>query len=273
MQTSTEDPIMPKHCPPVGAPCWFELSSTDPGASLAFHHALFGWDHVDNDMGEIGTYSFLRNANGSIGALCAMPPGSEGQASSWGVYFGVPDLQASLTQARELGGRLLAEPFEAPGHGRGAVLADPTGAVFSLWQPAQADAGDFSMFEDYAVGWVELATRDAAAARAFYGALLGWEFQPASVPVPGVEYTEYAVAGTRYGGIMQMTPEWGDMPSHWSIYIPVSDVDACLARAVELGGKVCVPAFDAPGVGRIARLDDPTGAGAYVIRLTHAAPC
>jgi len=66
---------------------------------------------------------------------------------------------------------------------------------------------------------------------------------------------------------MAMTPEWGEMPSHWSLYIPVPDVDACLARAVELGGKVCVPAFDVPGVGRIARLDDPAGAGVYVIKL------
>ena len=76
-----------------------------------------------------------------------------------------------------------------------------------------------------------------------------------------------AYAGARFGGVMAMTPEWGDMPSHWSIYIPVPDVDACLARAVELGGKVCVPAFNVPGVGRIARLNDPAGAGVYVITL------
>lgn len=60
------------------------------------------------------------------------------------------------------------------------------------------------------------------------------------------------------------------MPSHWSIYVLVPDVDACTERAAQLGGKVCVPAFDAPGVGRIARIDDPSGAGAYVIRLNRA---
>jgi predicted enzyme related to lactoylglutathione lyase len=252
--------------PPTGAPCWFELSSTDASASLAFHQALFGWGHLHNDMGEMGSYTFLRNANGTIGALCGMPPGSDGRPSSWGVYFGVADLDAGVARARELGGQLLFGPFEVPGHGRGAVIADPTGAVFSLWQPASGDAGDFTMFEDYAIGWVELATRDASAAKAFYAALLGWEFMKSTVPSP-VEYTEYAIAGTRFGGVMAMTSEWGDMPSHWSLYVPVPDVDACLARAVELGGKVCVPAFDAPGVGRIARLDDPTGAGIYLITL------
>ena len=56
---------MPKLIPPTGAPCWFELSSTDPVAALAFHDALFGWGHVHNDMGEMGNYTFLRNANGT----------------------------------------------------------------------------------------------------------------------------------------------------------------------------------------------------------------
>lgn len=256
----------------TGAPCWFELSSKDPAASLAFHEALFGWSHVHNDMGEMGNYTFLRNASGTIGALCGMPPGSDGRPSAWSVYFAVKDVDASLAQASQLGGQPVFGPFDVPGHGRGAVLADPAGAVFCLWQPANADSGDFTMFEDHAVGWVELATRDARAAKAFYGALLGWEFPPSTNPIAGVEYQEYVAGGTRCGGILPMNEQWGDMPSHWSLYIPVADVDACLKRAGELGGSTCVPAFDAPGVGRIARLDDPTGAGIYVIRLIHA-PC
>ncbi len=262
---------MSRHSPPIGAPCWFELASRDAAASLAFHRGLFGWEGVDNDMGEMGTYAFLRNANGTLGALCGMPPGSEGRPSSWSVYFAVKDVDASAAQARALGGQLLFDPFDVPGHGRGAVLTDPQGAAFCLWQPASDDAGDFVMFEDHAMGWVELATRDAAGAKAFYGALLGWQFETsANSAASGIDYTEYAVDETRYGGIMQMTKEWGDMPCHWSLYVPVPDVDACLARAVELGGTVCVPAFDVPGVGRIGRLDDPTGAGLYVIRMGNS---
>ena len=56
-------------------------------------------------------------------------------------------------------------------------------------------------------------------------------------PVADAEYSGCAVAGTRHGGIMQMRPEWGDVPSHWSIQIPVPDVGACLARALALGGR------------------------------------
>lgn len=256
---------------PLGAPCWFELASRDPEASLAFHAALFGWTAVHNDMGEMGRYSFLRNANGTIGALCGLPPGSADRPSAWSVYFLVANVDQSVAQARTLGGQLLFEPFDVPGHGRGAVLTDPSGAAFCLWQPAQSDSGDFVMFEDHAIGWVELASRDGDGAKAFYGALLGWQFGPSNAPLPpGMAYHEYSVGGIRFGGILPMTKEWGDMPSNWSLYVPVPDVDACLERAIALGGKVCVPAFDAPGVGRIARLDDPTGAGVYVIKLNLA---
>lgn len=261
---------MPHVTPPPGAPCWFELPSSDPAASRAFYAALFGWQPAAVDLGEMGAYTFLRNANGTVGALCGLPPGAEGAPSFWGVYFGVADLDAGVARALELGGRLLAPPFDVPGHGRGAALADPAGAAFSLWQSANPDAGDFTMFEDHAVGWVELATPGAAAARSFYEQLLGWTCSSSAIPIPGAgDYTEYAVGGTRYGGILPMTKEWGDTPAHWSLYVMVPDVDACLARTAELGGKVCVPAFDAPGVGRIARIDDPTGAGVYVIKLAR----
>lgn len=262
---------MPLHNPPIGAPCWFELASTDAAASMAFHQALFGWDQVDNDMGEMGVYRFLRNGTGTIGALCGLPPGAEGMPSAWNVYFLVASVDERIEQAKALGGSVLAPPFDVPGHGRGVVLADPAGAVFSLWQGAGEGGGDFTMFEDHSVGWVELASRDASAAKAFYGALLGWHFPPTSHPAPGVEYAEYMVDGNRYGGILTMNEQWGEMPSHWSLYIVVADVDACLARAVELGGKICVPAFDAPGVGRIGRLEDPTGAGVYVVALDEGA--
>ncbi len=259
---------MPLHSPPIGAPCWFELASASPDVSKAFHQALFGWTCVDNDMGAMGVYSFLRNAQGTVGALCGLPPDSDGRPSAWSVYFAVADVDASIEQAKALGGELFFDPFDVPGHGRGAVLCDNQGAVFCIWQAASADSGDFVMFEDNAVGWVELATRDASASRRFYEALLGWTCSTStSAAGAGAEYTEYAVGGTRYGGILPMNAEWGDTPSHWSLYVPVADVDACLARTVNLGGQVTVPAFDAKGVGRIARIADPVGAGLYLIRL------
>jgi predicted enzyme related to lactoylglutathione lyase len=260
---------MPRTTPPPGAPCWFELASSNPAASAAFHRGLFGWNTVDMDLGPLGSYSFLRNPNGTVGALCSIPPQAPPQ-SAWNVYFGVQDADAATARAALLGARIIAEPFDVADQGRMAALMDPAGAPFCLWQSRNADAGDFVMFEDHAIGWVELASRDAPVARDFYVGLLGWDCEESTVPIPGgVHYLEYGVGGTRYGGILPMTAEWGDMPSHWSIYVPVPDVDACAASAEQLGGRICVPAFDAPGVGRIARIDDPTGAGAYVIRMNQ----
>lgn len=256
---------MPIHLPPAGAPCWFELASPDPERSIAFHRDLFGWQAVPAPMdGGGGAYWFVRNANGTLGALRGLAPGEP--RGYWNVYFAVADADAALARAESLGGRRLFDPFDVPGFGRGAMLTDAVGAVASLWQAANpADAGDFVMYEDHAIGWVELAARDGDRARDFYRGLLGWTIEDSANG--GFRYLECAAGGVRHGGILPMTKEWGDTPSHWSVYVPVADVDACCARTTQLGGTVCVPAFDAPGVGRIARIDDPAGVGCYVIRL------
>lgn len=260
---------MPVNSPPPGAPCWFELTSIDPETSARFLVSVFGWDDSLREPGPVGPYVFLRKGDGTVGALCGIPPVSQAPGSNWAVYFHVRQLEAAVEHARTLGAQLLFGPFEAGEHGRGAVLRDPTGAMFKLWQPRAGDGGDLLMFEDYAVGWVELATPDAGIARTFYGTLLGWEFPPSQQPVVGDDdYREYAVDGVRYGGVLPMTKEWGDESAHWSIYVPVPDVDTCLEQCTTNGGVICVPAFDAPGVGRIARINDPTGAGMYVVTLT-----
>jgi uncharacterized protein len=254
-----------------GVPCWFELASTDPDRSFAFHQGLFGWRRTDMDLGPIGTYSFLNNENGCIGALCSLQADQQAQGvpSHWGVYFAVHDCDAATARATELGATVLMQPMDVGEHGRMSVIADPTGAVCSLWQP-RSGGGDFVMFEDHAVGWVELATRDTGKARDFYAALLGWTYTESPIPVPdGGNYIEISAGETRYGGILQMNDQWGAIPPHWGIYVMVPDVDACLARARELGGSIPHPAFDAPGVGRIGMVADPTGAHCYVIQLAQ----
>lgn len=254
-----------------GAPCWFELSSTNPDRSFAFYHGLFGWNRQDIDMGPMGVYSFLLNSNGCVGAFCNMQEEQKthGVSSYWGVYFAVKDCDASTAQVEQLGGAVIMSPFDVSGHGRMSVVSDSTGATFCLWQ-SKSDSGNFVMFEDHAIGWVELATRDSDAARRFYSALLGWTFTESAVPIPNVgKYTEINAGDTRFGGILPINAEWGDIPPHWAIYVPVPDVDAYCARAVSLGGSNPLPAFDAPGVGRISMISDPTGANCYIIKLNQ----
>jgi predicted enzyme related to lactoylglutathione lyase len=253
----------------AGAPCWFDLASTDPGASRAFHTALFGWTSDDIPMGDLGAYTMLANAHGAVGALSGLPPGVTGVPSHWNVYFLVEDCDAATARAVELGASVLMAPFDVQGFGRMSALRDPTGAAFSLWQ-SRGDGDPVRMGEDHAVCWVELATRDAPAARAFYTALLGWTTaKSATAPPMAGEYHEYTVGGQSCGGFLPMDENWGDMPPAWAIYIQVPDVDACLERARALGGSSPHGAFDAPGVGRIGIVADPTGAHLYVIMLAR----
>lgn len=108
--------------------------------------------------------------------------------------------------------------------------------------------------------WNELMTRDAEAAKAFYGKLAGWTFNAMDM---GDDLTYWlAMDGDKpAGGIFPMGgTEFADMQPQWMGYLAVDDIDACIKQATAAGGKIIKPAFDIPGVGRIAMLQDPTGA-------------
>ena len=107
--------------------------------------------------------------------------------------------------------------------------------------------------------WNELMTRDPEGAKAFYGTTLGWEFE--GMPMEHGTYWVCKVGDKPVGGIFPMTgAEFEGMPPHWFAYLSVDDVDARVAKATAEGGKLARPAFDVPNIGRIAIIEDPTGA-------------
>ena len=114
-----------------------------------------------------------------------------------------------------------------------------------------------------AFSWSELTTTDPAAAAKFYGSLFGWTMKDMGQAMGG--YLVANVGEVGVGGIMGMPPGAPPMPPHWGCYVTVADVDQALAKATALGGKVCVPPMDIPGVGRMAVLQDPQGAMLSVI--------
>ena len=116
------------------------------------------------------------------------------------------------------------------------------------------------MAQDGTFYWNELMTSDVDRARAFYSATLGWTFEPMPMG-EGTTYWVIRLGETMVGGMMDMngvTPP--GVPPHWFAYIAVDDVDAKVANAVSLGATIVRPAWDVPGVGRIAILMDPLGA-------------
>jgi hypothetical protein len=113
--------------------------------------------------------------------------------------------------------------------------------------------------------WTELMTGDVAAARAFYGDVLGWSFE--EMPMDGMTYCLIKVGDQNIGGVM--TSPTPAAPPLWVSYVTVDDVDARAARVAGAGGTVLMPPSDIPGVGRSALIRDPQGA---VIHLMTYAP-
>ncbi|WP_421696127.1 VOC family protein [Aestuariivirga sp.] len=105
--------------------------------------------------------------------------------------------------------------------------------------------------------WSELMTNEVQKAKDFYGKSLGVTFE--QMPSPGPEYWLAMIDGKPAWGIIDMTRKPGG-PSGWFTYMSVDDVDSLVAQAEASGAKLCTPIFDIPTVGRIAVLEDPTGA-------------
>lgn len=116
--------------------------------------------------------------------------------------------------------------------------------------------------------WYELMTRDPLAARRFYAAVAGWHIDEAPAPGASMDYRMISADDGAVGGMATLTDEMcrhGARPC-WLMYLGVDDVDACVAAIGAAGGRVELPAFDIPGIGRIAMVTDPQGAPFYVMR-------
>src|SRR5690606_28043881 len=145
--------ITAAHSP--GWPNWFELATTDQAGARAFYAALFDWIAVDHPISDGQHYTIFEQDGAEVAACYTMMPDQveTGMPAHWAIYFQVEDCDATAARAVELGGKLLAEPFEVMEHLRMAVIADPSGAVFQIAQPRQ-HPGVGKIREDHAITWV-----------------------------------------------------------------------------------------------------------------------
>ena len=107
--------------------------------------------------------------------------------------------------------------------------------------------------------WCELGTSDPGAAKEFYGSLFGWTWADEEVPGMGT-YTRLQHAGGELGGLYELAGPFAGIPPHWMFHVSVEDVDATFERVPALGGTVRMPPTDIPDVGRMAVIQDATGA-------------
>lgn len=226
-----------------------ELVTPDAAGGKAFYADLFGWEPQDLPLPGGGSYTLLKLDGDTVAGL--HQPGQE-QPPAWLLYVTVEDADAAAARAAELGGSVLAGPFDVMESGRMAVLSDPTGVVFGVWQ-ARETIGAERVNDPGCLTWCDLATPDADAAATFYAGLLGWDFEAVDTG-GGPPYTLIAnAAGVNQAG---MRPTQDDEPPNWLPYFTVESTDDVVSR---VGDPLFGP-MDVPNGGRIAALRDPQGA-------------
>jgi len=252
-------PNVESHAP--GNFCWVELATSDQGAAKTFYETLLGWGAADQPMGPGETYTIFKKAGRDVAAAYRQRPDQAGVPPNWQVYVRVASADEAAAKATALGGTVLVPPLDVPDAGRMAVLQDPIGAVFAVWEPRR-NAGLGVIDEPGAFCWAELMAKDLPRAATFYKSLFGWGTKD------DPRYTEWTLGGRSIGGMIEIQKDWGELPPHWLVYFQVDDCDAAVEKAKRLGGKLAMGPQDFPGVGRIGLLHDPQGAAFYVIKLT-----
>jgi uncharacterized protein len=249
-------PTTTQHAP--GTFSWPELATSDQAAAKTFYAALFGWTMNDTPMGEGETYTMIHLGDRGVGALYTKRKEEANLPPHWNSYVTVEKADAAAAKAKQLGGTLLMEPFDVMDVGRMAVIQDPTGAVFCVWE-AKNHVGAGVLGETGSLVWTELMTPDTNQAGAFYSGLFGW--RPQSMDMGGgMTYTVFNRGDVGAGGMMGIPPDMQGVPPHWKPYFAVENADATVAKATQLGGKLIVPPTDIPGTGRFAIIEDPQGA-------------
>lgn len=241
-----------------GTPCWVDLISSDVEGAKTFYGSLFGWEYDANPMGPDMTYYMATKSGGNVAGLMQQMPdmATAGVPSLWNTYIAVDSADEAAARVTEAGGSLMFPPDDVPGSGRMAVGTDNAGTHIGFWE-AKGHIGSSVVNEPGAVVWNELQVDDVAAVLPFYKAVAGMDSATAPAGDLG-EYTQFMVGGKSIAGAMKKPmPE---IPNNWTIYFNVADADATIAKAQDLGGQVIAPAFDVPGIGRMAVISDPQGA-------------
>jgi uncharacterized protein len=246
-----------------GTPCWTDVTSTDLPRAIEFYRALFGWDAEVAAEPEAGGYTMFKLDGKNVAA--GSPPIGEPAASYWTTYLASDAVDDTAEKIRAAGGTVLMDPFDVFDAGRMTIARDPTGATFGVWQ-ANRHIGAQLANDPGTMNWNECQTTDAEAAAAFYEAAFGVEVKPYPMAEGRPPYNVIEVGGRGVAGIFEINEHMGDVPPNWSTVFAVANTDETVAKAKELGGTALVEGMDLPDIGRMAVLQDPTGAVFQVLQ-------
>jgi predicted enzyme related to lactoylglutathione lyase len=254
-----------------GVPSFVSGVFPDPREAVGFYEELFGWE-TENLMppDHPGDYFLCRLRGRDVAAIVSQHGAPAPAQAMWTTLISVASADEAASRAVSSGGEVIGEPFDSPGGGRQAVLADPAGAVFSVWEPRERHGAQL-VNEPSAWSMSALNTDDPEAARRFYTEVFGWDTK--SFDMGGAELVMWTVPGYVGGEPQQPVPRdvvatmmppsaGGDgPPPHWSVDFWIADVDEAVGKVRELGGQVLAAPYDIPNTGlRQAVVIDPQGA-------------
>jgi uncharacterized protein len=246
---------------PTGTPNWVDLGVPDIERAMQFYTAVFGWRYADQGP-ESGNYTMCLLRDYAVAGMMQNPDPSATEYW-WNLYLATDDCDGTVKRVADAGGTVVMPPMDVMESGRMAILTDPSGAQFGLWQ-GRAHVGSELVNEPGTLSWNELHTPDSAAARAFYGTVFGYGLEPMT-GVPDLDYTVLRVDGHEVGGLYGTS----EVPTaRWVTYFAVADADEAARKAVAAGGTVEGEPDDSP-YGRIVSIRDPFGAEFRAIKLAE----
>jgi hypothetical protein len=237
---------------------WFEYVSGDTQKAKGFFGELFGWATQEVPMPE-GKYEMIASGGRTIGGYMETPKGAPPEAH-WLTHLRVVDAKATSERVTSLGGKVLKPAFKVADFGTMAIVSDPHGGAFALWQPAKVEETPEPTTNTFS--WNELGSSDPAASVAFYSAIGGFTSKAMEMPT-GAYHVLEAGGQPRAGVMAKMMPE---QPHAWLPYVQVASADKTTEKAKKLGATVIVPPTDVPNVGRFSILADPQGAAIGILQ-------
>jgi predicted enzyme related to lactoylglutathione lyase len=240
---------------------WYDYQTGDVDRALAFYPETVGWKTEEwEGSSSDSPYTMFTVDGQAIGGVMELPEQAResGAPPHWQAYVTVEDIEEAFERARELGAGVHAPIMNMEEVGRMAVLTDPQGAAFAIYESAEDNPATLSPDTPGAVSWHELYTTDLEGAWDFYTELFGWE-KTDSMDMG--EMGEYRMYGHNpdfsYGGFMRKPDEFPR--SAWLYYFTVENMDDAVSRVESHGGTLINGPHDVPGGGKTAQFTDDQG--------------
>ena len=233
--------------PPVrGRFLWHELMTSDTGSAEDFYKKVVGWKVQAWDT-DPSYKMFTAGRVPVCGLLLQRVDPNQVMPPRWFTYIGTPEVDATVRQAVEFGGKVIRSAMDVPNVGRFASLQDPQGAAFAVFTPVPSPTpmgserpglGEFS--------WHELATTNWQSAWNFYQRLFGWEKTSSMEMAPGQTYQMFGANGRPMGGMYNRPSGQPGVPS-WLPYAVVRDAKRAAEIIKQSGGTVINGPMEVPG--------------------------